>query len=129
MVIDAVRLDAVFQALAHEARRDMLVRLAQGDRTVGELGTPLPMSTAAASKHVKILEAAGLIHRTVEGRRHVCRLDAANLEHATIWLSFGQMIEPDRAQPGPAVAVEPGGKIAKSKAGKKGLKSGRKKKR
>jgi DNA-binding transcriptional ArsR family regulator len=78
----------VFHALAHDARRDMLGRLASGQLTVGELAEPLAMSLAAASKHVKVLEGAGLIHRTVEGRRHVCRLEAAPLASAAGWLRF-----------------------------------------
>ena len=67
-------MDAVFHALAHDARRAMLRRLAGGALTVGELAGPLAMSLAAASKHVRVLERAGLLHRTVDGRRHVCRL-------------------------------------------------------
>jgi DNA-binding transcriptional ArsR family regulator len=78
--------DAVFHALAHGARRDMVDRLASGDLTVGELAEPLAMSLAAASKHVKVLEGAGLVRRTVEGRRHVCRLEPAPLATASAWL-------------------------------------------
>jgi DNA-binding transcriptional ArsR family regulator len=81
-------LDAVFQALAHEARRVMLRRLAERELTVGELAEPLAMSFAAASKHVKVLENAGLIRRTIDGRRHVCRLEPGPLADATAWLRF-----------------------------------------
>ncbi len=88
MVEHSPAMDGVFHALAHEARRDMLSRLAGSELTVSELGAPLAMSLAAASKHVQILERAGLIRRTVEGRRHVCRLDAAPLASATQWLSY-----------------------------------------
>jgi DNA-binding transcriptional ArsR family regulator len=88
MVERAADMDEVFHALAHSARRDMLRRLAERDLTVGELSQPLTMSLAAASKHVKILESAGLVRRTIEGRRHVCRLDAAPLASATSWLQF-----------------------------------------
>jgi DNA-binding transcriptional ArsR family regulator len=88
MVEDADGMDAVFHALAHGARRDMLGRLSDGALTVGELAEPLTMSLAAASKHVKVLEGAGLVRRTVDGRRHVCRLDAAPLAGATAWLRF-----------------------------------------
>jgi DNA-binding transcriptional ArsR family regulator len=79
--------DAVFHALAHHARRDMVDRLAGRELTVGELAAPLAMSLAAASKHIKVLESAGLVRRTVDGRRHVCRLDAAPLASASAWLS------------------------------------------
>ncbi|HEX8033631.1 MAG TPA: metalloregulator ArsR/SmtB family transcription factor [Ktedonobacterales bacterium] len=78
----------MFHALSHDARREMLRRLAQSDLTVGELAEPLSMSLAAASKHVKVLEQAGLIHRTVDGRRHVCRLEPAPLASASAWLRF-----------------------------------------
>lgn len=79
---------AVFHALAHDARREMLGRLAARELSVGELAEPLSMSLAAASKHVKVLERAGLVHRTVEGRRHVCRLEAGPLASAAGWLRF-----------------------------------------
>lgn len=88
MVEDVAGMDAVFHALAHGARRDMLGRLADGELTVGQLAGPLAMSLAAASKHIKVLEGAGLVRRTVDGRRHVCRLDPAPLADATAWLRF-----------------------------------------
>jgi DNA-binding transcriptional ArsR family regulator len=88
MVEDDAAMDAVFHALAHGARRDMLGRLARHELTVGELAEPFAMSLAAASKHIKVLERAGLVQRTVEGRRHVCRLDAAPLAFASRWLRF-----------------------------------------
>ena len=88
MVEGFTEMDAVFHALAHGARRDMLGRLAGHDLTVGELAEPLAMSLAAASKHIKVLERAGLVQRTVDGRRHVCRLDAAPLASASQWLRF-----------------------------------------
>ena len=88
MVDDAPQLDAVFHALAHGARRQMLSRLAASELTVGELAEPLAMSLAAASKHVKALERAGLVRRSVEGRRHVCRLEPGPLAAATAWLRF-----------------------------------------
>ena len=81
-------MDEVFHALAHDARRAMLRRLAGGELTVGELAQPLAMSLAAASKHVQVLERAGLVHRTVDGRRHVCRLRAAPLAQAAAWLRW-----------------------------------------
>ena len=81
-------MDAVFHALAHEVRREMLRRLAQGELTVGELAAPLSMSFEAASKHVKVLERAGLVHRTIVGRRHVCRLEPGPLADAAAWLRF-----------------------------------------
>jgi DNA-binding transcriptional ArsR family regulator len=90
MVEEIADMDAVFHALAHGARRDMVGRLSEGELTVGELAEPLTMSLAAASKHVKVLEGAGLVRRTVEGRRHVCRLEAAPLASASAWIRFYQ---------------------------------------
>ncbi|MBV9818959.1 MAG: winged helix-turn-helix transcriptional regulator [Solirubrobacterales bacterium] len=81
-------MDAVFHALAHGARREMVARLSDKPLTIGELAEPLAMSLAAASKHVKVLERAGLVRRTVRGRRHVCRLDPAPLTSASAWLEF-----------------------------------------
>jgi DNA-binding transcriptional ArsR family regulator len=81
-------MDAVFHALAHGARREMLGRLAAGELTVGELAQPLAMSLAAASKHVQVLERAGLVRRTIAGRRHVCRLEPGPLASAWAWLRF-----------------------------------------
>jgi DNA-binding transcriptional ArsR family regulator len=83
-----VELDGVFHALAHDARRSMLRRLAGGGLTVGELAEPLEMSLAAAAKHVKVLEQAGLVRRTIYGRRHVCRLEPRPLSDAAAWLLF-----------------------------------------
>lgn len=88
MVEQLSEVDAVFHALAHGARREMLGRLAEGELTVSELAEPLTMSLAAASKHIKVLEKAGLVGRTVDGRRHVCRLEPAPLASASAWLSF-----------------------------------------
>jgi DNA-binding transcriptional ArsR family regulator len=88
MVERSGQLDAVFHALAHDARRDMLRRLADRELTVGELAEPLEMSLPAASKHLQVLEGAGLVRRTVMGRRHVCRLDPGPLVGADGWLRF-----------------------------------------
>jgi DNA-binding transcriptional ArsR family regulator len=92
----SARLDTVFQALGHEARRRMLRELARGERTVGELAEPFAMSLAAASKHIKALESAGLIRREVQGRMHVCRLDAGPLASAQEWLAFYERFWTDR---------------------------------
>jgi DNA-binding transcriptional ArsR family regulator len=88
MVDDPVAMDAVFHALASQSRRDMLARLAAGSLTVGQLAQPLDMSLAAAAKHVQVLERAGLIHRTIDGRRHICRLEPGPLGSAQAWLAF-----------------------------------------
>lgn len=80
-------MDAVFHALGDATRRRMLRDLAGGARTVGQLAEPYAMSLAAASKHIKALEHAGLIRREVRGRTHLCRLDAEPLASAHQWLS------------------------------------------
>ncbi|MDQ0466390.1 DNA-binding transcriptional ArsR family regulator [Caulobacter ginsengisoli] len=81
-------LDHVFHALSHPARRAMLATLTLGERNIGELAAPHAMSFAAASKHVRVLEGAGLVARRVEGRNHVCALQAEPLSKAEAWLSF-----------------------------------------
>jgi DNA-binding transcriptional ArsR family regulator len=86
MVEDRTEMDVVFHALANDARRTMLARLAERDLTVGELAAPLAMSLAASSKHIQVLERAALVRRTVDGRRHVCHLEPAPLASAFEWL-------------------------------------------
>lgn len=81
-------LDTVFHALGDATRRRMLRALAEGERTVGQLAEPFAMSLAAASKHIKTLESAGLVRREVRGRVHVCRLDPGPLASAHDWLRF-----------------------------------------
>jgi len=81
-------LDAVFHALADPTRRGMLRRLAVGEFTIGQLAAPFQMSFAAASKHVKTLERAGLVRRTVRGRTHICRLNPESMAEAFEWMRF-----------------------------------------
>lgn len=96
MVQQAQALDAVFHALADPTRRAMLRSLAAGERSIGELAAPFAMSFAGASKHVKALEAAGLVRRTVRGRSHLCRLEPAPLAAADEWLRFYERFWTDR---------------------------------
>lgn len=86
--VEEERLNAVFHALADSTRRTMLQLLSHGECSVGELGAPFRMSFAGASKHVKTLERAGLVSRTVQGRAHVCRLEPAALATADAWLRY-----------------------------------------
>jgi DNA-binding transcriptional ArsR family regulator len=79
-------LDATFAALADPTRRAILARLAVGEATVTELAAPLPMSQPAVSKHVKVLERAGLVTRGRDAQRRPCRLEARPLKTATDWL-------------------------------------------
>ena len=88
--LEPVRLDAVFHALGDATRRRMLRELAGGERTVSQLAQPFAMSLAAASKHIKALESAGLIRREVRGRTHLCRIEPGPLASAHEWLNFYQ---------------------------------------
>jgi DNA-binding transcriptional ArsR family regulator len=86
--LQAPHLNTVFHALGDATRRQMLRELSDGERTVGQLAEPFAISLAAASKHIKVLENAGLIRREVRGRTHLCRLDPGPLANAQAWLSF-----------------------------------------
>jgi DNA-binding transcriptional ArsR family regulator len=79
-------LDAVFFALADQTRRAILARLADGEATVNELVEPFDMSQPAISKHLKVLQRAGLISIAVDAQRRPRRLEAAPLKEATDWL-------------------------------------------
>src|SRR6476646_6288787 len=80
------RLDSTFRALADPTRRGMLASLALGDKSIGALAEPFAMSFAGASKHVKVLEDAGLIARRKQGRTHLISIDAKPLEEAERWM-------------------------------------------
>jgi DNA-binding transcriptional ArsR family regulator len=80
------RLDATFAALADPTRRAILARLAQGEVTVMELAEPFAMSQPAISKHLKVLERAGLISRGREAQRRPCRIVGKPLAEANQWL-------------------------------------------
>jgi DNA-binding transcriptional ArsR family regulator len=86
--LETPRMDAVFHALGDATRRRMLRELSLGERTVSQLAAPFAMSLAAASKHIKALESAGLIRREVRGRTHLCRLEPRPLASAHQWLGF-----------------------------------------
>ena len=80
------RLGATFAALADPTRRQILARLARGAASVTELAAPFAMSQPAISKHLKVLERAGLISRGRDAQRRPCRLEARPLAEATEWL-------------------------------------------
>ena len=86
MVEQVLELDAVFGALADPTRRAILDRLRSGEASVGEVAEPFPVSLQAVSKHLRVLEDAGLIERRVEGRTHRLRLARASLDDAAGWL-------------------------------------------
>ncbi|MFO6420623.1 ArsR/SmtB family transcription factor [Hylemonella sp. W303a] len=116
--LQETQLSAVFHALGDLTRRRMLRLLAEGERTVGQLAEPFHMSLAAASKHIKALESAGLIRREVEGRTHLCHLNAGPLASAEEWISYYErfwhtrldrleaLLQRDRAADAPTKSVE-----------------------
>lgn len=115
------QLDAVFSALADPTRRAILDRLSTGPGTVTELAAPFDMSLPAVSKHLKVLERAGLIRRDVKGRIHHCRLEATRMKDVAEWIdhyrafwqsqfaSLDQYLERERAER-PASSDPPNGK-------------------
>ena len=86
MVTSSARLDRTFAALADSTRRAMLARLALGEATVGELAEPFRVSRPAISKHLRVLERAGLVRRTRDGRISRCVLNAVPMRGAADWV-------------------------------------------
>jgi DNA-binding transcriptional ArsR family regulator len=80
------RLDRAFLALADPVRRQLVARLSRGPATVNELAEPFAMTKQGVSKHIQVLETAGLITRTRDGQRRPCHLDPAALEALTAWI-------------------------------------------
>ncbi len=89
-------LDRAFAALADPVRRAIVARLSRGAVTLGELAEPFAISLQAVSKHITVLEEAGLVRRTREGRRKPVHLDAAALERLTAWID-GYRLDAERA--------------------------------
>ena len=86
----AATLDHVFQALADPTRRDIVSRLAVGDATVGELAAPFDVSLQAVSKHITVLEQAGLVTKGKHGQRRLVHLEAEVLGLMTAWIERHQ---------------------------------------
>ena len=86
MVTNCAGLDLIFGALADPTRRAILARLAEGDATVGELAHPFTVSRPAISKHLRVLEQAGLVRRSRHGRLSRCGLDAGPMRDAAEWV-------------------------------------------
>jgi DNA-binding transcriptional ArsR family regulator len=89
-------LDLAFGALAHPIRRGILARLATGDATVAELAKPFKVSAPAISKHMRILENAGLLSRRKLGREHRCRLEQRRMKEAEQWIERQRAFWNDR---------------------------------
>lgn len=94
--LETPHLSSIFHALGDATRRSMLRELVRGERTVGQLAQPFAISLAAASKHIKALENAGLIRREIRGRQHLCRLDPGPLASANEWIRFYERFWTDR---------------------------------
>jgi DNA-binding transcriptional ArsR family regulator len=80
------RLDRAFTALGDPVRRAMIARLSRGEATVNELAEPFSITKQAVSRHIQVLEAAGLITRSRDAQRRPCHLNAAALEELTSWI-------------------------------------------
>lgn len=80
------QMDTVFTALADSTRRGMIDRLSKGPATIGELGRPFAISKPAVTKHVKMLERAGLVTRRKDGRIHHCKLNPKPMKQAEAWI-------------------------------------------
>lgn len=91
-------LTRVFAALADPTRRDMVARLAVGDATVNELAAPYDVSVQAVSKHIKVLEEAGLVSRTRDAQRRPCRLEPGVFDLMTKWIERYRREAEDRYQ-------------------------------
>ena len=87
MVNNQQALDSTFAALSDATRRGILARLAGGEASVSELAKPYDMSVPAVSKHLRVLESAGLVARSKDGRVHRCRLEAAPMKSAADWIA------------------------------------------
>lgn len=88
-------LDAIFSALADPTRRAILMRLTQGEATVTQIAAPFDMSQPAISRHLKVLETAGLIEREIDKQRRPAKLKAAPMVAAVGWLTEFQRFWPD----------------------------------
>ncbi|GAA2794978.1 ArsR/SmtB family transcription factor [Kribbella solani] len=86
MMVDDDQLDRAFAALADPVRRAMVARLSRGPATVNELAEPFPITKQAVSRHIQVLETAGLITRSRDGQRRPCHLVPAALEALTSWI-------------------------------------------
>ncbi len=116
------RLDATLSALAHPTRRAILAELASGERTVTELAEPFEMTMPAVTKHIKVLEKAGLIERGRDAQKRPCRLRSAPLKEVSDWVeAYRQTWEEslDRL----------GGYLQELQSAERGHLSGRKRKR
>jgi DNA-binding transcriptional ArsR family regulator len=108
-------LSAVFSALSDPTRRAMLARLSQGEASVNELAAPFKMSLPAVSKHIKVLEKAGLLTKTINAQQRPCKIDGVQLKQAVDWIDqFTTKKVATQAENTPATAKNSPKKQAKS---------------
>jgi len=100
------QLSRVFAALADPTRRDIVARLSVGDSTVGQLAGPYGVTTQAVSKHMKVLEEAGLVTRSREAQRRPCHLEAEVFDLMTKWIERYQALAEERFRRLDAVLAE-----------------------
>ena len=113
--MDSDALDKAFMALADPVRRGIVARLSRGDATVNELAEPFAITKQAVSKHIQVLEHAGLVTRSRDAQRRPVRLDSAALEELTAWIDQYRLIAERRfrlldellAESGPGVLPGP----------------------
>jgi DNA-binding transcriptional ArsR family regulator len=86
MTVDETSLDRAFMALGDPVRRALIARLSRGEATVNELAEPFAITKQAISRHIQVLEAAGLITRSRDGQRRPCHLNPSALEELTSWI-------------------------------------------
>ena len=98
MVTNQQQLDNTFGALSDQTRRAILKRLSEGPSTVGDLAEPFEMSRPAISKHLRVLERAGLVMTTKDGRVSRCRLDARPMKDASEWVKRYQTYWEDQLE-------------------------------
>lgn len=122
MVTISRKLDRTFAALSDPTRRSILARLAEGEATVGELARPFRVSRPAISKHLRVLEEAGLVERKRDGRVSRCELDAGPMRDAAEWIGRYRVFWGDRLdslaryleRPGPPAGTHPRRKRGRS---------------
>lgn len=92
MSVDEIALDRAFTALGDPVRRALIARLSRGEATVNELAEPFEITKQAVSRHIQVLEAAGLITRSRDGQRRPCHLNPSALEELTSWIDEYRLI-------------------------------------
>jgi DNA-binding transcriptional ArsR family regulator len=96
MTVDEDAMDRAFTALGDPVRRALVARLSRGEATVNELAEPFPITKQAVSRHIQVLEAAGLITRSRDGQRRPCHLNPTALEALTSWIDGYRLIAEGR---------------------------------